>query len=88
MGWFAGGPAKRAMLLHTKVPGTIYCRPEEQVQREDGFTELNLLPNYARCAGCVWLLKIARVGLFRVQDLIFKSLITGGVFLHSPPKGG
>ncbi len=46
MGWFAG-PAKRAMLLHTKVPGTIYAGPEEQVQREDGFTELNLLPNYA-----------------------------------------
>ncbi len=46
MGWFAG-PAKRAMLLHTKVLGTIYDGPEEQVQVAGDFIELNLLPNYA-----------------------------------------
>ncbi len=46
MGWF-DGPARRAMLIHTRVPGTIYRGPEEQVQVKDDYTELNLLPNYA-----------------------------------------
>ena len=46
MGWFAG-PATRAMLIHTRVPGTIYAGPEEQVQVDDDYTELNLLSNYA-----------------------------------------
>ena len=46
MGWFEG-PARRGMLLHTRVPGTIYTGPEEVVQVTDEFTELNLLPNYA-----------------------------------------
>lgn len=45
MGWF-NGPARRAMLIHTRVPGTIYAGPEEQVQVKDDYTELNLLPNY------------------------------------------
>ncbi|HBG01651.1 MAG TPA: hypothetical protein DDW87_08775, partial [Firmicutes bacterium] len=43
MGWFEG-PAKRAMFLHTRVPGTIYGGPEEVVQLKGDFTELNLLP--------------------------------------------
>lgn len=46
MGWFVG-PATRAMLIHTKVPGTIYAGPEERVQVVDDYTELNLLANYA-----------------------------------------
>lgn len=46
MGWFEG-PARRAMLLHTRVPGTIYAGPEEIVQAKDDYTELNLLTNYA-----------------------------------------
>lgn len=44
-GWFAG-PAKRAMLVNTRVLG-VYQGPEETVQARDGFTEINLLPNYA-----------------------------------------
>ena len=46
MGWF-DGPSRRAMLIHTRVPGTIYAGPEEKVQVKDGYTELNLLANYA-----------------------------------------
>lgn len=45
-GWFVG-PAKRAMFIHTKVPGCIYSGPEEQVQVQADYTELNLLENYA-----------------------------------------
>lgn len=47
MGWFVG-PAQRAMLVHTKVPGTIYQGPEERVQVGTDYTELNLLERYAQ----------------------------------------
>lgn len=46
MGWFAD-PARRAMFIHTRVPGTIYGGPEEKVQAKDGYTEINLLSSYA-----------------------------------------
>lgn len=46
MGWFSG-PARRAMLVHTRIPGNIYDGPELQVQVRDDHTELNLLSNYA-----------------------------------------
>ena len=46
MGWFSG-PARRAMLVHTRIPGNIYDGPELQVQARDDHTELNLLSNYA-----------------------------------------
>jgi len=46
MGWFSG-PARRAMLVHTRVPGTIYDGPEQQVQVGDDHIELNLLGRYA-----------------------------------------
>lgn len=46
MGWFEG-PARRAMLIHTRVPGYIYAGPEEKVQVRDDYTEINLLQNYA-----------------------------------------
>lgn len=46
MGWF-DGPARRAMLIHTRVPGTIYTGPEERVQVTDDYKELNLLSRYA-----------------------------------------
>lgn len=45
-GWFTGA-ASRAMLVHTRVPGTIYAGPEAVVQCKDDHTELNLLANYA-----------------------------------------
>lgn len=46
MGWFSG-PARRAMLVHTRIPGGIYDGPELKVQTRDDHTELNLLSNYA-----------------------------------------
>lgn len=46
MGWFSG-PARRAMLVHTRIPGNIYDGPELKVQVRDDHTELNLLSNYA-----------------------------------------
>lgn len=46
MGWFEG-PSRRAMLIHTRVPGHIYAGPEEKVQVRDDYTEINLLQNYA-----------------------------------------
>ncbi|HKM43373.1 MAG TPA: transglutaminase-like domain-containing protein, partial [Limnochordia bacterium] len=46
MGWFDSA-AKRAMFIHTRVPGTIYSGSEEIVQVRDDYTELNVLPSYA-----------------------------------------
>jgi transglutaminase-like putative cysteine protease len=45
MGWFVE-PARRAMLIHTKVPG-VYTGPEEIVRKSDWYTEINILPRYA-----------------------------------------
>lgn len=45
MGWFAG-PARRAMLVNTRIPSS-YRGPEERVQSHDGHLAINLLGNYA-----------------------------------------
>ena len=45
MGWFQG-PAKRAMLVHTRAYG-FYQGNEEIMTKEDNFSELNLIANYA-----------------------------------------
>lgn len=45
MGWFAG-PVKRAMMTHTVVFGQ-YQGSEEKLQKDDRFTRVNLLSNYA-----------------------------------------
>ena len=49
LGWF-NAPASRAMLTHTKVFGR-YDGPEEVVLRTPGYTEINLIGNYAENAG-------------------------------------
>ena len=49
LGWF-NAPASRAMLTHTKVFGP-YDGPEEVVLRTPGYTEINLIGNYAQSAG-------------------------------------
>ena len=46
LGWF-NAPASRAMLTHTKVFGK-YDGPEEVVLRTPGYTEINLIENYAK----------------------------------------
>ena len=48
LGWF-NAPASRAMLTHTKVFGK-YDGPEEVVLRTPGYTEINLIGNYAKAA--------------------------------------
>jgi len=48
LGWF-NAPASRAMLTHTKVFGP-YDGPEEVVLRTPGYTEINLIGNYAQAA--------------------------------------
>ncbi len=45
MGWFEG-PAKRAMLVHTRAYG-FYQGTEEIMTKEERFSELNLIANYA-----------------------------------------
>ncbi len=45
MGWFTE-PARRAMLVHTKVFGD-YTGNDEVVKRSDNFTEINVVGNYA-----------------------------------------
>ncbi|MPQ46791.1 transglutaminase domain-containing protein [Marinifilum sp. N1E240] len=45
MGWFTE-PARRAMLVHTKVFGD-YQGNDEVVKRSDNFTEINVVSNYA-----------------------------------------
>ena len=48
LGWF-NAPASRALLTHTKVFGK-YDGPEEVVLRTPGYTEINLIGNYAKSA--------------------------------------
>ena len=48
LGWF-NAPASRAMLTHTKAFGK-YDGPEEVVLRTPGYTEINLIENYAKAA--------------------------------------
>lgn len=45
MGWFTE-PARRAMLVHTKVFGD-YQSEDEVVEKTDNFTEINVVDNYA-----------------------------------------
>lgn len=45
LGWF-NAPASRGMLMHTKVFGR-YDGPEEVVSRTPGYTEINVISNYA-----------------------------------------
>ncbi|MCD7916575.1 MAG: transglutaminase domain-containing protein [Tannerellaceae bacterium] len=45
LGWF-NGPAYRGMLMHTKVFGK-YNGPEEIMEVTDGYTEINVIDNYA-----------------------------------------
>lgn len=48
MGWF-NGPAYRGMLMHTKVFGK-YNGPEEVMDITPGYTEVNVIDNYAPTA--------------------------------------
>lgn len=48
LGWF-NGPAYRGMLMHTKVFGK-YKGPEEVMEVTDGYTEINVIDNYAPTA--------------------------------------
>lgn len=48
LGWF-NGPAYRGMLMHTKVFGK-YNGPEEVMDITDGYTEINVIDNYAPTA--------------------------------------
>ncbi|MEG1543782.1 MAG: transglutaminase-like domain-containing protein [Tannerellaceae bacterium] len=48
LGWF-NGPAYRGMLMHTKVFGK-YNGPEEVMQITNGYTEINVIDNYAPTA--------------------------------------
>lgn len=51
LGWF-NGPAYRGMLMHTKVFGK-YNGPEEVMQTTDGYTEINVIDNYAPTAKAI-----------------------------------
>ena len=51
LGWF-NGPAYRGMLMHTKVFGK-YNGPEDGMERTDGYTEINVIDNYAPSAKAV-----------------------------------
>lgn len=46
MGWFSG-PARRAMLVNTRVAGN-YNGPEEITLAHEWYTEINLLDNYSK----------------------------------------
>ncbi|RUT77631.1 transglutaminase domain-containing protein [Ancylomarina longa] len=46
MGWFTE-PARRAMLVHTKVFG-VYSGSDKIVNQSDNFTEINVVGNYAK----------------------------------------
>lgn len=48
MGWF-NGPAYRGMLMHTKVFGKYYGS-EDVMERTKGYTEINVIDNYAPSA--------------------------------------
>lgn len=49
LGWF-NDPAARGMLMHTKVFGR-YEGPEDVMSRTPGYTEINVIENYAPTAG-------------------------------------
>ncbi len=51
LGWF-NGPAYRGMLMHTKVFGKYYG-PEDVMERTDGYTEINVIDNYAPSAKAI-----------------------------------
>lgn len=51
LGWF-NGPAYRGILMHTKVFGK-YNGPEDVMERTDGYTEINVIDNYAPSAKAV-----------------------------------
>lgn len=51
LGWF-NGPAYRGMLMHTKVFGK-YNGPEEVMDVTDGYTEINVIDNYAPTAKAI-----------------------------------
>ena len=51
LGWF-NGPAYRGMLMHTKVFGK-YNGSEDVMERTDGYTEINVIDNYAPSAKAV-----------------------------------
>ena len=51
LGWF-NGPAYRGMLMHTKVFGK-YNGPEDVMERTHGYTEINVIDNYAPSAKAV-----------------------------------
>ena len=51
LGWF-NGPAYRGMLMHMKVFGK-YNGPEDVMERTDGYTEINVIDNYAPSAKAV-----------------------------------
>lgn len=51
LGWF-NDPAYRGMLMHTKVFGK-YNGPEDVMERTDGYTEINVIDNYAPSAKAV-----------------------------------
>lgn len=51
LGWF-NGPAYRGMLMHTKVFGK-YHGPEEVMLETDGYTEINVIDNYAPTAKAI-----------------------------------
>ena len=51
LGW-VNGPAYRGMLMHTKVFGK-YNGPEDVMERTDGYTEINVIDNYAPSAKAV-----------------------------------
>lgn len=48
LGWF-NAPASRALLLHTRVFGK-YFGPEEVIDRNANYTEINVIDNYAKIA--------------------------------------
>ena len=48
LGWF-NAPASRALLLHTRVFGK-YFGPEEVIDRNGNYTEINVIDNYAETA--------------------------------------
>lgn len=48
LGWF-NAPASRGMLMHTKVFGH-YNGAEEIMVRQQNYTEINVIENYAKCA--------------------------------------
>ena len=48
LGWF-NAPASRALLLHTRVFGK-YFGPEEVIDRNANYTEINVIDNYAKTA--------------------------------------